>query len=107
MPLVRIAHTLQKSPVAMRPLYQRLCTLFNVTEESRVLRVVVQKAEEMYPEQILFDIRAKVKPERTPEHVKSIARGIEKFVQESDSTLPPARVRIELYDPKLGHGGDN
>merc|ERR1711924_384405 len=97
MPLVKVFATkaigFQRLPI--RPLYTRLCTLFKVPEKSGVMQVKYVVAEEMHPDQLVFDIRAKGKADRTPEAMNEACKGLEAFTMEQGITEVP-RVRIEL-----------
>eukprot|EP01065_Artemidia_motanka_P042858 TRINITY_DN5815_c0_g2_i1.p3 TRINITY_DN5815_c0_g2~~TRINITY_DN5815_c0_g2_i1.p3 ORF type:complete len:123 (+),score=33.31 TRINITY_DN5815_c0_g2_i1:55-369(+) len=101
MPLVRVLSAPGCRLPAMRPLYGKLCELFKVTPESRVLQVSYHPNTEMQPDPLVFDIRAKAKPDRTPDEMAKVMTGLESFAADENCVKP--RVRIELFDPSLAH----
>lgn len=82
----------------MAPLYKTLCSWFKVPENSGILQIQYCVSEEMYPDQLVFDIRAKAKVERTAKAMNAVCDGIVTYVEEQGIETK-ARVRIEVFDP--------
>eukprot|EP00397_Hematodinium_sp_SG-2012_P043471 GEMP01048327.1.p1 GENE.GEMP01048327.1~~GEMP01048327.1.p1 ORF type:complete len:115 (+),score=21.95 GEMP01048327.1:36-347(+) len=103
MPLVKL---LYKTRPAIQPqaLYSHLCRVFKVTESSGHMQLQYQKVDEMLPvtDGLFLDIRAQVKPDRTPEVMQEMKALIVDFAKQADASRKLI-VRIELYDPSLDH----
>eukprot|EP00927_Polykrikos_kofoidii_P066559 TRINITY_DN62140_c0_g1_i1.p2 TRINITY_DN62140_c0_g1~~TRINITY_DN62140_c0_g1_i1.p2 ORF type:complete len:109 (-),score=21.94 TRINITY_DN62140_c0_g1_i1:156-482(-) len=102
MPLVKLFSRVPlRAPAAK--LHTALTKIWKVEATPQVLKVlnVPVHDESTIGEDVFVDIRAKAKPERTPEVV-------EKAIEETAALLAEhgylANVRLELYEPSLQYG---
>mmetsp|Transcript_11078 Transcript_11078/g.25174 ORF Transcript_11078/g.25174 Transcript_11078/m.25174 type:complete len:108 (-) Transcript_11078:259-582(-) len=99
MPLLKI-FSRRPLGVPASVLHQRLVAIWNVESTPQVLKVLSLPVvdESTQGEDVYVDIRAKAKPERTPQVVEEACRRTASLLGEHGHK---AVVRLELYEPSL------